>query len=157
MTFYAPHSPTGLLLSRVAAMSKVGGCPGVMGGGGESYQPRPVPLPQQGAAQDRGHQGQPQTQVLGTSMRMGTGQGWAGCGPTRGPAWQGPWLGRAGMWGAGDGPSCKAAGTGADSPGGQHGVLSHGQCWGWPERGEVVSALRALMLCAESSQTPRAV
>ena len=33
------------------------------------------------------------------------------------PAQQGPWLGRAGLWGAGDGPCCSIAGAGADSPG----------------------------------------
>jgi len=69
-----------------------------------------------------------------------------GCGLTLRLAWQGPWLGRAGLRGAGDWPGCRAAGAGtyiprelALSPGLQAGR-------GRPRRGQAGAAWPARVL-----------
>jgi len=88
------------------------------GGGpsGKAWQPGPIPPPQPGAGQLGGTMAAPE---------LGVGHlPWDGLKP----GWnldtrvdsdrQGPWLGRAGLWGAGDRPCCSITGAGADSPGG---------------------------------------
>lgn len=54
-------------------------------------------------------------------------QGWAEARQHMGLALQGPWVGRARQWGAGDWPCCAGPGTGADIPEDWDGLLGHGQ------------------------------
>jgi len=52
-----------------------------------------------------------------------------------GPAQQGPWPGRAGLWGAGDRPCCGIAGAGADGPRGLTWGPGAWAGWGEPRGG----------------------
>ena len=71
-------------------------------------------------------------------------------GPQVGLAQWGPWLGRVGLWGAGDQPCCGITGAGADGPGGRNGVLGPGKVGGspggWAAAVRPLSVLRALTL-----------
>lgn len=86
------------------------------------WQPGPVPLPARSRAAE-GHSGS-----LSPGYRAPSwGWGWV-TGLQVGPAWWVPWIGRAGLWEAGDLPCCSATMARADSP--WHGILGPGQGWG---------------------------
>lgn len=78
----------------------------------------------QGQAQ-QGEQGETQPQNVQTGP-----QGWAEARQDMSLALQGPWVGRARQWGAGDQPCCAVPGAGAAVPEDWDGVLGHGQPWG---------------------------
>ena len=88
-------------------------CRGSPGHQSRAWQPGPVPFPSQ---EQLGVPGQPQPQAPGTSPARGQPRPGQVVGPWVGLARQGPWLGRAGLWGAGDQPCCSITGAGADGP-----------------------------------------
>lgn len=79
-------------------------------------------------------------------------------GPCQGLAQWSPWPGRAGLWGAPDGPCCSVTGAGAGGSGGWHGVVGHGQVGGAPgsqaASGRTTGALQALTQTLTCCTTP---
>lgn len=83
----------------------------------------------------QGSQGQAQQGIQGQTQPQNVQpepQGWAEARQPMGLALQGPWVGRARQWGAGDWPCCAVPRAGTDIPEDWDGVPGHKQPWGDP-------------------------